>query len=345
MQADGEINLLISHRNVDQANQLISVLRDTSYTVHSTVIDASSDLNSLLSQQRWDLALLELENEAVEVRDVVSALKKNNLDIATIVITTGSEGQPYVEGLRMGADYVVPMDEDQYFLLAVASSLTQLEHRRKKDFWKNLYLKAETRCDSLMDNCKDAIAIVQEGTFVFVNNSYSHLFGYQDVDDMLMLPVIDTIGDKSQAAIKPYLKTLSAEQSIEETSLEISGITPDTEAIQTTINISAVLYQSEPALQFLIPHELLAPATTTEPDINSTSHNISDAQPKRVIAAIDQAILKAARTEERFLVIYIRADQIHEFGLNSGAVAAEQMLNSLKAVSYTHLTLPTNSRV
>jgi EAL domain-containing protein (putative c-di-GMP-specific phosphodiesterase class I)/PAS domain-containing protein len=342
MQADGEINLLIAHGNVDQANQLISVLRDTSYTVHSTVIDASSDLNSLLKQQRWDLALLELENQAVQVRDVVSTLKKNNLDVATIVITAGSEGQPYVEGLRMGADYVVPMDEDQYFLLAVANGLTQLEHRRKKDFWKNLYLKAEARCDRLMDNCKDAIAIVQEGTFVFVNHSYSHLFGYQDVDDMLMLPVIDTIGDASQTALKPYLKALSAEQSVEETSIEITGITPDDQAVHTTIDISAVLYQSEPALQFLVPHKLLTPAITAQSDINSTSHNVSDIQPKKVIAAIDQAILKAVRTEERSLFMYIRADQIHEFGEKSGAVAAEQILNGLQEYVISRTPLAQN---
>ena len=330
MQADGGINLLIAHSNVDQANQLICVLRDTSYTVHSTVIDASSDLDSLLNSQHWDLVLIEFENQTVQARDILSALKKSNLDVATVVITSSLEGQPYVEGLRMGADYVVPMDEDQYFLLAAANSLAQLEHRRKKDFWKNLYLKAETRCEGLMANCKDAIAIVQEGTFVFVNDGYSHLFGYHDADDMLMLPVIDTIGSASQAAMKPYLKTLSAEQPVEETSIDISGITQDAQAVQATIDISAVLYQSEPALQFLVPHKLLAPANTIQLNTDSTLHDLSDVQPKRVISAIDQAILKAARTEERSLVIYIRADQIHEFGLNSGAAAAEQVLNSLE---------------
>lgn len=330
MQADGEINLLIAHENVDQANQLISVLRDTYKTVHSTAIAASSDLNSLVNEQPWDLVLLELENPSVQARDVVSTLRKNDLDVATIVITAGSEGQSYVEGLRIGADYVVPMDEDQYFLLAVANSLTQLEHRRKKNFWKSLYLKAETRSDGLMDNCKDAIAIVQEGTFVFVNASYSHLFGYQDADDMVMLPVIDTIGRASQAAIKPYLKALSAEQLVEETAIEIAGITSDDEAIQITIDISPVLYQSEPALQFLVPHKLLVPASTAQSGIDTISGNISDIQPKKVIAAIDQAILKAVRTEQRSLLIYIRADQIHEFSQNSGAVAAEQILNGLQ---------------
>lgn len=328
MQADRTLNLLIALDDSDRANQLMYLLRDAGYVINSNIIDQNTDLDGLLRQLQCDLFLTETQLQSTEVRAITATLKKRQPDTAVVMMCSADDpgSNAVVEGLRMGADYVVPTDEDQYFLLAVTNSLNNVKQQRKRAVWKQLYLDAESRCESMMDNSKDAVAIVQEGTFVYANPVYGRLFGYEDPGEMLMLPVIDTIGDSSQGQLKPYLKPLSADQSIEPTSLDVSGVSTADGEFDTTINISQVLYQSEAALQFLISYKILAPEITGTSTINEASSSLSDIQPKKVIAAIDQAILKAARTEEQALATYIRIDQMQEFKSHSDPAGAEKLL-------------------
>ncbi len=331
MQADRTLNLLIALDDSDRANQLMYLLRDAGYTLNSNLVDQNTDLQELLNQQEWDLLLTEMELKSANVRGITTALKNRQPDTAVVMIssTDDPESNVVVEGLRMGADYVVPTDEDQYFLLAVSNSLENVKQQRKRAFWKQLYLDAESRCEGMMDNNKDAVAIVKEGTYIYSNPVYSRLFGFDAPDDMLMLPVIDTIGKTSQGQIKHYLKPLSADAQIESTTLNITGTTTVEKDFDTTINISQILYQSETALQFLIDHRILSPEITGTLTADEATSNLSDIQPKKVIATIDQAILKAARTEEQALAIYIRIDQIHEFKSHSDAAGAEKLLDAV----------------
>ena len=346
MQADRTLNLLIALENSNRANQLMYLLRDAGYVLNSQVVDENTDLDAVFDQQQWDLLLTKTALQALDVRQIASKLKKRQPDVAIVMMSSeeNPESNTTVEGLRVGADYVVPADEDQYFLLAVANSLNNVKQQRKRAEWKQLYLAAESRCEGLMHNNKDAIAIVQEGTFVYVNPVYSRLFGFDDPGEMLMLPVIDTIGQRSQGKLKPYLKLVSSDDNIKSTSLKVTGVTASEEEIDATIDITQVLYQSEPALQFSVSHTTLAPEITGLAISGEAGSGLSDIQPKKVIAALDQAILKAARTEEQALAVYIRIDQMQEFKSNSNADsdanAAEMLLDAAYALVAQHTPRP-----
>ncbi|RLA53258.1 MAG: hypothetical protein DRR42_05275, partial [Gammaproteobacteria bacterium] len=342
MLVDGEINLLVVYENIDDANRLINLLRNASYTVHSTVVETPGDLVKLLKQQRWDLALVEYESQTVKARDFMSQIKKLQLDIPTIIITSDSDPTATVEGMRIGADYVLKMDEDQYFLLAVTASLANFKQRSKQEYWKKRYLESESRYESLIDGSSHAIAIVQDGTFVYMNEEYARLFGYEEPDDMVLLPVIDTIAESSQAGLKPYLKPLSLEESVASAAIDIDGIKPDNGQVHATLNIAQVLYQGHPALQFLVPKEQLSPPHA-ERRQNMGPEALSFIQPKRVLDGLSKAILKAGRTEQQSLALYIRVDQFNEFRQSSGPASAEQLF----AILLDHMveTTPTAGMV
>lgn len=325
MEGDGVINLLVAHDSVDVANRLVNLLRNASYSVNSTFVESAANIPQLLDQQQWNLVLSELESETVPARELLSRIRRLELDIPTIMITSGVDHLATVEGLRMGADYVVPLDEDQYFLLAVTASMTNLEHRRKEAYWKKRYLDAESRCDQLIDSSRDAIAVVQEGTYVYVNEFYAQLFGYQGPEGMVLIPVMDGLTEASQSLLKAYLKPLSPDESLEPTTVEIRGTKPDNGDMETTVNISQVQYQGEPALQFLVPKELLSHDIQPAQSRDTASPAWSDVQPKKILDEINKAILKSARTEEQSMVLYIRVDQIHEILHSSGPLYAEQL--------------------
>lgn len=117
------------------------------------------------------------------------------------------------------------MDEDQHLLLVVARTRYDLEQRRRLRNCRRRYAESETRCDRLLSSSVDAIAIVQEGTYLFANDSYAQLFGHLEGDNMSCLPVIDTIAREDHPRLKEYLRPIEENEDIYAEHLTFTGIT------------------------------------------------------------------------------------------------------------------------
>lgn len=326
MEDNNDINLLLANDSIDDVNRLINLLNSAEYNVTSELLDSPATARSLLKQNVWDLAIIQYNCQKLPPRELLQQLKKLDADTAVILLSEDADQSAIIEGLRMGAEYVVPMDEDQYLLLAVAACLANLRHRRRETYWENQYKRSEQRCDRLMDSSRDAIAVVQEGTYVYVNEPYARLFGYQGPEGMALIPVVDSIAENSQEQIKNYLKPLSPDQIIEDTTVDVIGIKPDEGALDTTLNVSQIEYQGETALQFLVSRELLTSELDSPSSSAEGSMQLSDIQPRRALDEINKAILKASRTEEQSILFYIRIDQISDIAKTSGPVYAEQLI-------------------
>ena len=136
------------------------------------------------------------------------------------------------------------------------------------------------------------------------------------------------------------MKTLSAEHPVVSAQLEVKGVTPDDADLQTVINISQVLFQSEPALQFLIPKDLLSQPSKQVENNKSTEEaptvptSLSDIQTDKAHETVNKALLKAERTKEKSLLVCLRIDQIKEYDSSSGA----QYVDNVIAAFMDHLT-------
>lgn len=252
MAKKGTLSLLIAYDNSDDANRIISLLEGASYEVDAEVVNSAEELTSLLQSQHWDLTIGHLQAAILPAKKLMASIRSQSLDVPAILFSNSNDTVSVVEGIRMGATYVIPEDEDQYFLLATASTLEQLEQRRVQLDWKERYSSAETRCEELMDSSKNAIALVQDGTYIYANEPFSQLMGYSDPDDIIMAPVIDTIDSSFQNEIKPFLKPLDADGEVGKSTISLSFVTTDGQKTDVETSIFQIEYQGDAALQFLI---------------------------------------------------------------------------------------------
>ncbi len=252
MAKEGTLNLLIAFDDSDDAGRIISLLEGASYQVDAEVVDSAEELTSLLKSRHWDLAIGHLQAATLPAKKLMACIRGQSLDVPAILISNSSAIVNVVEGIRMGATYVIPEDEDQYFLLATSATLVQLEQRRVQLDWKERYSAAETRCEELMDSSKNAIALVQDGTYIYANEPFSQLVGCSDPDDIILAPVIDTIDSHFQDAIKPFLKPLDTEKELGKSVINLSFVSMDGQKTDVETNIFQIEYQGDTALQFLI---------------------------------------------------------------------------------------------
>jgi EAL domain-containing protein (putative c-di-GMP-specific phosphodiesterase class I)/DNA-binding NarL/FixJ family response regulator len=262
MAKEGILNLLIAYDDRGDASRIVSLFDGASYQVDAEIVDSAEELTSLLQSRHWDLAIGHLQATTLPAKKLMASIRSQGLDVPAILISNNNDTVSVVEGIRMGATYIVPEDEDQYFLLATANTLQQLEQRRVQLDWKERYRSAEMRCEELMGSSKNAIALVQDGTYIYANEPFSQLMGYHDPDDIIMAPVIDTIDSSFQARVKPFLKPLDPDKEMGKSTLSLSFVAASGQKTEVETSICQIEYQGDAALQFLVknstPRNVLA---------------------------------------------------------------------------------------
>ncbi|MCK9503206.1 MAG: EAL domain-containing protein [Porticoccaceae bacterium] len=332
METLSNITVLLVHDNIDEANRLVSLLRNANYVVDPHYAANAAELNNKIQERNWELILAQFAAQSIPAKNIIHQIRRLNKDIPVIFVVEEFNFSDAVEALKMGAADVVPMDEDQYFIQTITRTLDNLEQRRKLRYWKRRFAESEDRFESLILSSQDGIAIIQEGTYVHVNNAYAHFFGFLDADSMVLLPVFDTIDDASQGSFKKYLKPLDEHNAWDTEVIQFEGQRQDNVAIPVQATLSQIDFHGDPALQLLIKKSFMH--GDGEDFITSTSTTQTDGVVSKIrlhdmIEAINGAIRRAAGNGTDALLFYIQVDQYENLQKHLGIGKTENGITQL----------------
>ena len=309
MAVDNSLKLLLAHDSFEEANRVVSLLRNANYRAESKHVNKVEVLSKLLETKSWDLIIAQFSGEDVPIKSIFTTIRKLNLDTPVVLISDEYNPAEIVDGLRHGAADVIPMDEDQRLLLVISRALYDLEQRRRLRRCRRLYSDSESRCDRLLSSSVDAIAIIQEGTYLYTNDSYAQLFGYLNPEGMFCMPVVDTLAAGEQEHLKKYLRPIEPDEEIPTETINFTGITSDEIPVPVEAKITKVDYQGEAALELLITKEFFEGQGTIEPDASTNHTSTASIQRDKVIDIINATIRQAAQKHNTSALLYIIIDR------------------------------------
>ncbi|MBL4608005.1 MAG: response regulator, partial [Pseudomonadales bacterium] len=105
------VRLLILHDSKDQAERLISELRNFGYATRAHLIEDEGDLLDALSHGLWDIMLARPETDDIGAYAAMRHIQAKEKDIPTIILSDDGDSDTITEGLKNGARDVVPIDE------------------------------------------------------------------------------------------------------------------------------------------------------------------------------------------------------------------------------------------
>ncbi|WP_045855554.1 EAL domain-containing response regulator [Teredinibacter purpureus] len=253
MSQNKTIRLLILNDSRSEAERLISMLHNAGRPVRAQHVDNIEALNKLLQEKVWDLLIGLDSSQSLKPLDAIRLIRKLNKDVPFILQSNDEGSQPIVEGLKLGAADVVKVDEDQHLLLAIQREFQHREDRDLRRFAERRHKEIERRNQQLLDSSRDAIAFVQDGMFLYANDSFTELLGHEDRDEFECVPVIDMIRDADQDKVKRFLKDFTLKGSdIDSNMLEFSAITADGAERALKVDVRKSNYEEEVCIQFLI---------------------------------------------------------------------------------------------
>lgn len=329
------IRLLILNNQRSEAERLISMLHASGHPCRAQHVESEEALVKLLQEQSWDLLIGHNNTTAPTPQTAIKQIRRLNKDVPVILLYEEDEEEnPFavVEGLRIGATDVINLDDDQHLLLVIDRELSNREQRQARRNTDRRFREAERRSQQLLDSSRDAIAFIQDGLYLYANESFAELFGYEDRDDIEAMPIMDMVAKSDQARLKNFLKdfTFKGEEA-ESSSLGFTGITQEGEETHIDLEVSLVTYDEEPCIQFL------ARAATTV--IANANNEELEAQLKQIkwqdlvtgvynrqylINQLDH-IIDTVDEKQYYCLFYIELDQFSERVKNTFGVAGADL--------------------
>lgn len=248
------IRLLIINDDANEVERLLSMLRNSGRNTRPQHVPSIEGLEKLLGDQAWDLLLAVDTAKSCDPKTALRTIKKLDKDIPVIFLTETDPDEfnmVLIDGLKAGARDVVILDDDQHLLMTMTRELDNLQERRERRAADRKLKESERRCQQLLDSSRDAIAYVEDGMFLYANQSFAERFGYKEADDIMSIPVIDVIAKADQDKYKSFMKAFKLSDSGEQ-ELSLKGMRSDNSEFEIDIAVTHATFENDPCTQLLV---------------------------------------------------------------------------------------------
>ena len=245
---DHVVKLLLIEDSVEEAEHLISMLRNGGIAVRPTRAENAEALAALVESNAPDIILANTEARSIKVSEAAAAIAESGKDIALIaVVKQPTEAHilaAFGDGaralaLRNHADHVQSIVKREFEALIMRRSVRRLESALRE---------TERRCDSLLDSSRDPIAYVHEGMHVRANKAYLEMFGYESFDEIESMSILDMIAADDADDFKTLLKKLSKGEKPPQR-LNLKAQRGDGSTFDAVMEFAEANYEGEPCQQ------------------------------------------------------------------------------------------------
>lgn len=326
--------LLLTHKQSD-AEGLVSLLRNSGRATRAHMVSSLDDFSTQIQDKTWDLVLAEPKAQDVDPKDLFKQIKRLDKDLPVIMLEEDVDPMQLEFYLKLGACDVVPEDESNLLSMVIQRELTNLNSRRTLRTTQVKLRDAEKRCQSLLESSKDAITYIHDGMHIYANQAYLDLFGYDNVDDLEGMPVMDMVASNDQDNLKKSLKSfLMTGGSID---LKYNGLKTDTSEFPITMSLSSATYSDESCTQIVIR------AKSNNSDLEAKLKEISSRDlltglynkpyfMDSLESAVDRAVLKGSFGAAMYINIDRFGRTKSQVGINNADTVLFAVADYLKSV-------------
>jgi len=337
--AVSSFRLIIINDSPQEAQRLSSMLHNAGKPCRAQHINAETNLTKALEDQNWDLLITYDDASSLSPAVVIRHIRKFERDIPVILLTHETGNKSVVDGMKLGACDVAQVDDDQHLLLIVNRELDNRMQRKITRITERKLKEVERKNQRLLDSSRDGIAFVQDGMYLYANDSFAEMLGHNTRDDIEFMPVMDTIKEAEHPHVKKVLKNFTLQTSSEETALTFTALLPDGQEKEITADLIIGEYEEEPCTQ-LICHAQTENNVLMEAELQNIKY--TDPLTKlynrsALIEEIEKTVDIVTKEEIQKSFIYIDIDRFSKKVKNTFSITdADKLLKSISRAIAKH---------
>ncbi|PIE43905.1 MAG: diguanylate cyclase [Gammaproteobacteria bacterium] len=322
------VHLLILDQSQNDAESMVSLLRNSGRATRAHRVTSREDLQEHLSDHLWDLFLAREQNAEFDARAALAEIKRLDKDIPFIVLTEDYDKEQIPELLKLGAQDAIPFEYKNHLVHAINRELKNLNERRLRRSADIHLYEAEKRCELLLDSSKDAIAYVNDGMHVYANQSYLDFFDYEDMDEMMCIPILDTLTKDSQEKYKELSRRVINNH--EEAHYDAVARRSDDSELDVTINLSPATYDGEPCTQIIVrPQENDIELVSKLKEMSSQDLLTGLYNRQYLMEQLNHTVESVHKEQTEAAILYISVDQFQTIKSDIGIAGTDLVLSDL----------------
>ena len=253
MQNEEAVRLLIANHSSNRAEEITNLFRNAGRAVRPLGTQSLDEFEDALKDQQWDVIISDDEGSFITHSDLKKLLEHFKAD-TPVMIYSNNVAAAKAAAIEQGFVDAIDIEDPTWCLHATSREVKHTRHRNDARIIATDMNELKARYDLLLSSSTDAIAYSTDGMHIHANIAYCNILGYDDADDVAVMPVIDLIGDDHQAAFKQFLKQYKKQADTTQ-SLETEISHADGELIAVTMEFSPAVYEGESCTQIMIIEE------------------------------------------------------------------------------------------
>ena len=313
----------------EPAEQLINLLRNAGEIVRDIRVEDDEDMEKAISENPLDIILAKQKLPIFGAQQALELLQKSGKDIPLVVITDSDDNKAALAELEAGARDAVSLNQPERFLHIVKREVADLKNRKGLRRTEQMLHESEKRARSLIDSSRDAISYVLDGMHIYANQAYMEMFGYESLDDVEGMPILDMVGSDDHAKLKEFLRNYAKGQSKDD-SLNIKAMHTDGHAFETAMEFSPASMEGEACTQIIIRDQ--ADSKELEQQLNVLSkQDLLTGLFNRTyfLDKVDKLITQAVEGKTEGAVLFIEIDKFEDIRNSIGIANADQFLANI----------------
>jgi multidomain signaling protein FimX len=253
---DAVIRLLLVEDQLEDAEQLISMLRNGGMAIRPQRPESAENLSSLLASQSIDIVLANIDATYIGFKHVADTVAATGKDIAVLASSSVLDEKSILGAIEQGARDVALRSNQNHVQFVVRNEFNALQSRRGMRHIEAALRESERRCDTLISSSRDPIAYVHEGMHIRANEAYLEIFGFDEFEDIEGLSVIDLVAPSDSEKFKQLLKNISKGEPPPK-KLECGAIRSDGSKFDAVMEFSSASYEGESCLQIVFRQQTI----------------------------------------------------------------------------------------
>ncbi|MCB1852982.1 MAG: EAL domain-containing protein [Gammaproteobacteria bacterium] len=320
---DRAIELLVIDSSFDSAESQISTLRNAGMMIHPKRVNNEEDIVSALGSGMHDIVLCSADIDQSEFEKNIALCVNSSADVSLVVTYKDQESDPLLNALRLGARDVVSTNDPEHLQLVVKREFSDLQIRRELKRSQQRLREAETRCSTLVEHSRDAIAYIHEGMHVLANPVYLQTFGFIDMEELEGLPILDMIAPEDLPQFKKFLRSGDSTQG----ELEINCQNSEGNSFKAKLEFSPASIDGEPCTQIIMRNS--ASSRVLEQKLEQISkHDPQTGLYNRLYFTekLEENLSSGEFAECPLALLYITIDEFQKLRSEAGIVASDALL-------------------
>jgi len=245
---DHVVKLLLIEDSVEDAEQLISMLRNGGIAVRPARAENAEALSAQVESQTPDVILVNTEAKTVKLSDVASIVAVSGKDIVIVAVVKQPTEANILSAFNEGARAMALRNRAEHVQSIVRREFEALNMRRGVRRLEASLRETERRCDSVLDSSRDQIAYIHEGMHVRANRAYLEMFGYDEFEDIESMSILDMIAGEHADDFKNLLRKLSKGEKPPQ-KLNLTAQRADGSTFDAVMEFAEANFEGEPCQQ------------------------------------------------------------------------------------------------